>query len=171
MVLAGRWRCRWRKVEPEAGVEDVDRWMAERYDPRQFRIDVRQAPMMRAFLAQDRQAGGWLMTLLQHHLTGDHTTLEVIQARAACVSAEGRADGLAEPLPFRSLVGQARLGVSREEHETFFTKLLGDVEETLTAPFGLQSMCLGTARRDQAVADARGWRAGAANPGTGASAE
>ena len=40
------------------------------------------------------------------------------------------------PLPFRNLVAQARLGMSREEHEAFFRKMLGDVEEP-TAPFGL----------------------------------
>ena len=40
------------------------------------------------------------------------------------------------PQPFRNLVAQARLGVSEEEHEEFFRKMLGEVEEP-TAPFGL----------------------------------
>ena len=45
-----------------------------------------------------------------------------------------------KPLPFRNLVGQARLGVSNaEEHEAFFRKMLGDVEEP-TAPFGLRDV-------------------------------
>jgi hypothetical protein len=48
----------------------------------------------------------------------------------------GKTEGLPAPLPYRNLVAQARLGVSREEHEAYFRKLLGDVEEP-TAPFGL----------------------------------
>ncbi|MGK6311358.1 condensation domain-containing protein, partial [Variovorax sp. DT-64] len=48
----------------------------------------------------------------------------------------GREEALPEPVPFRRFVAQARLGVSRAEHEAFFRQMLGDVESP-TAPFEL----------------------------------
>ena len=74
------------------------------------------------------------MTLL-HHLAGDHTTLEVMHAEIEAHLA-GNVKRLPIAQPFRNLVAHARLGVSREEHEVFFRKLLGDLDEP-TAPFGL----------------------------------
>jgi hypothetical protein len=75
------------------------------------------------------------MMLLRHHLTGDHITLEVMQEEIGA-HLQGQADELPAPVPFRNLVAQARLGVSEEEHEVCFRKLLGDMEEP-TAPFAL----------------------------------
>ena len=48
----------------------------------------------------------------------------------------GQTDRLPAPLPFRNLVAQARLGVGQQEHEAFFRRMLGDVDEP-TAAFGL----------------------------------
>ncbi|MBV8368733.1 MAG: amino acid adenylation domain-containing protein, partial [Candidatus Eremiobacteraeota bacterium] len=119
-------------ADPAAG--DVGEQLAARFDPRSFRLDVRQAPIMRAYVA--RGAGeAWAMVLLKHHLLGDHTAMELMQAEVEA-HLLGRADALPEPVPFRNFIAQARLGVSREEHELFFRELLEDVDEP-TAPYGL----------------------------------
>src|SRR5262249_22022864 len=119
----------------ETGAGDGAKQLYARYNPRQYRMDVRQAPLLRVAIAHDIEAGRWLMVQLQHHLASDHTTLEVMREEIQAYL-QGRGDRLAAPLPFRNLVAQARLGVSQEEHEAYFRQLLGDVEEP-TAPFGL----------------------------------
>ncbi|MDW0358490.1 amino acid adenylation domain-containing protein [Halomonas venusta] len=100
-----------------------------------YRLDVRQAPMMRAIGAADPQNQRWLLSLPIHHLVLDHATLERIAEEIALMQ-QGRADALPEPVPYRRYVAQARLGVSQAEHEAFFKEMLGDVDEP-TAPFGL----------------------------------
>ncbi len=121
------------QFDPAGG--DVAEQLKRRFDPRHHRIDVRQAPLNRAYITYDAANERWLLLMLLHHLVGDHMTLEVmneeIQAHLL-----GQDDRLPAPLPFRNFVAQARLGVSQEEHERFFRKLLGDVDEP-TAPFGL----------------------------------
>src|SRR5262249_55581304 len=98
-------------------------------------MDLRQAPMMRAYIAEDKEKDRWLMLFLLHHLAGDHVTIEAAQ-REIEMHLLGKADRLPAPLPFRNLVAQARLGMGEEEHEAFFRAMLGDVEEP-TAPFGM----------------------------------
>src|SRR5436305_5967624 len=113
----------WRKaplqveeVEVDGSVGEVSRQLYERYNPRGYRIDVRQAPMLRGYITEDQEKGRWLLLLLLHHLAGDHTTLEVMQEEVQA-HLLGQAERLPAALPFRNLVAQARLGVSREEHE------------------------------------------------------
>jgi amino acid adenylation domain len=132
----------WRKavlpveeVALEVGAGDPAKQLYARYNPRSYRMDARQAPMLRVAIAHDEEAGRWLMMQLLHHLVGDHTTLEVMQEEIQA-HLLGEEDRLPAPLLFRNLVAQARFGVSQEEHEAFFRRLLGDVEEP-TAPFGL----------------------------------
>ncbi|MEU6452756.1 condensation domain-containing protein, partial [Streptomyces sp. NPDC046979] len=99
-------------------------------------MDVRRAPLLRVYAAAEPGGSGrWLGLVQVHHLLQDHTALEVVLGEVATLM-EGRGDELPVPLPFRDFVGQARLGVSRAEHEDFFAELLGDVTEP-TLPFGL----------------------------------
>jgi len=39
-----------------------------KYDPRCFRIDVRQAPLLRGYIARDVTRKRWLLLILEHHL-------------------------------------------------------------------------------------------------------
>ncbi|HEX2077233.1 MAG TPA: condensation domain-containing protein, partial [Longimicrobium sp.] len=121
------------ELDAEAGDAAGQLW--RRYDPRRYRMDVGRAPLLRACIAEDRARGRWLLLMLTHHLTSDHESLEVLREEIS-VHLLGRESDLPAPLPFRSYVARARLGVSQEEHERFFRGMLGDVEEP-TAPYGL----------------------------------
>jgi amino acid adenylation domain-containing protein len=98
-------------------------------------IELDHAPLLRAHVAAEPGTGRWLALLQVHHLLQDHTGREVV-LREVRALLEGHEEQLAEPLPFRDFVAQAKLGVTREEHERFFADLLGDVTEP-TTPFGL----------------------------------
>lgn len=121
-------------VDSLTGPDAAEKWFAN-FNPRRFRIDVRQAPMLRVFVAYDSFRERWLMMQLLHHLAGDHMTLQIIQEEIEAYLLDS-ADRLSSPLPFRALVTEARLGVSSLEHEAYFRQMLGDVEQP-TAPFGL----------------------------------
>jgi amino acid adenylation domain-containing protein len=121
------------KLEP-ASMDSASTLYA-RFDPRRYRLDVRQAPLIRLYITYDAQRDRWLMMQLIHHLIGDHVALEIMQEEIqACL--QGKKGELPAPLPFRNLVAQARKGVSQAQHEAYFRQLLGDVVEP-TAPFGL----------------------------------
>jgi amino acid adenylation domain-containing protein len=117
------------------GIPDVALHLRDKFDPRHFRIDVRQAPMLRAFISEDTSNQRWLLLLMTHHLILDHTSMEVVLHEAGLISS-ARRDLLPEATPFRDFVARARLGISQQEHESFFREALGDVQET-TAPYGL----------------------------------
>ncbi|MEK9495952.1 amino acid adenylation domain-containing protein [Photorhabdus sp. P32] len=108
--------------------------LAQRFDPRQYRLDLSQAPLLRFVIAQETD-GRWYVLQLQHHLIGDHTTLEVMN-REVRAYLNGLDDNLPAPVPFRNLVAQARQGVDQTEHHRFFTDMLAEVDEP-TLPFGL----------------------------------
>jgi len=133
----------WRKAALEVETlafdgADVEAQLLAHTDPAHNRIDVRSAPQMRGFAAFDAAGQRWLLTLLQHHLIMDHITSDLLMQELAWIQ-DGRESELPAPVPFRDFVAQTRLGVSVEEHEDYFRRILGDVEET-TAPFGLKDV-------------------------------
>ncbi|MZE73538.1 non-ribosomal peptide synthetase, partial [Streptomyces sp. SID5789] len=91
-------------------------------------MDVGQAPLVRVSVAAAPGTDRWLGLVQVHHLLQDHTALDVVLGEVAALM-EGRGEELPVPLPFRDFVAQARLGVSRAEHEEYFAQLLGDVTE------------------------------------------
>ncbi len=120
-------------IDAEAG--DAAEQLAERYDPRHYRLDVRVAPMINGFMAYDAKKKQWLLLLLAHHLTFDNTALDILLEEIQ-MHQLGKSDLLPTPLPFRNFVAQARLGTKPEAHEAFFRGMLAGVDEP-TAPFGL----------------------------------
>jgi amino acid adenylation domain-containing protein len=134
----------WRKAqltveEVELGADgDTAEKLYERFCPRRVRINVRRAPLLRAIVVQDKKDGSWLMMRLVHHLIGDHYSMDLMQEEVEAYLM-GRQGELPRPAPFREQLAQARLGVTREEHERFFREMLGDVKEP-TAPFGLMEV-------------------------------
>ncbi len=108
--------------------------LIQRFGPRHHRLDLSQAPLLRFMVAQETD-GRWIALQLQHHLIGDHTTLEVMN-REVQAYLTGQEESLSAPVPFRNLVAQVRLGVSQAEHTRFFTDMLAEVDQP-TLPFGL----------------------------------
>jgi amino acid adenylation domain-containing protein len=124
------------ELEPEAG--DAAQQLYAQFNPRQYQMDLGQAPLMRIYIAHDPVQERWLLMHLQHHITMDHATRQMMQEEIEA-HLLGKADALPAPLPFRDFVAQARSGVSEQEHANYFRQLLGDLEEP-TTPFGLMKV-------------------------------
>ncbi|KAG0001297.1 hypothetical protein BGZ79_004854, partial [Entomortierella chlamydospora] len=111
--------------------------MSRLTDPREHRIDLTQAPLIRYVTAQDND-GRWIVVQLLHHIIGDHSTLEVM-ADEIHAFISGQAQTLLEPQPFRNLIAQVRSGPGAEFHEKFFTEMLADID-TPALPYGLSDV-------------------------------
>ncbi|WP_242685666.1 non-ribosomal peptide synthetase [Photorhabdus sp. RW14-46] len=119
-------------LDPAEG--PISEQLSQRFDPRHFRLNLSEAPLLQFAIAPEAD-GRWCLLELHHHLIGDHTTQEVMHHEVQKYLA-GQADMLPVSVPFRQLVTQVRLGVSPEAHTRFFTDMLADVEEP-TLPFGV----------------------------------
>ncbi|OPB02335.1 non-ribosomal peptide synthetase [Pseudomonas synxantha] len=123
-------------LDPADG--DIAAQLHDLFNARHYRLDVTQAPLLRLVHAEDRTHQRIVATLLFHHMAMDHSALEVVcHEMQACLLGQGAA--LGQAVPFRNYVAQARLGISEQEHESFFRQMLGDIVEP-TLPFGLQDV-------------------------------
>ena len=130
------WRNAWLQVEDLGKIAgDAVRVLLERYDRGRYRLNLREAPLMRVLTAVDGRTGRSLLLLFTHHLAVDHTTLDLLHEEMKA-HVEGRMDSLPPLRPFRDFVVHANNAVSIREHESFFRDLLQDVAHT-TAPFDL----------------------------------
>ncbi len=123
------------RLNPEEG--EIGSRLTALFDPRRVRPDLTRAPLL-SFVAAQGEEGSWCVLQQWHHLIGDHSTLAVMQEEINLILA-GRGDELAKAPPFRNAVAQARLGVSKAEHERFFRTMLADIDEP-SLPFGLSDV-------------------------------
>ena len=93
---------------------------------------------MRAVAIEDTIDGGCLLQLLIHHLVDDNMTVKQAVKEIALIE-QGRSAELPKPVPFRNFIAQARLGVSDSEHQAYFHRRFGDLDEG-TLPFGLNDV-------------------------------
>ncbi|WP_369981519.1 amino acid adenylation domain-containing protein [Xanthomonas bundabergensis] len=103
-------------------------------DPQRLRLDLRQSPMLGAYVMHDAQADEWLVALLSHHMVCDHIGLDLIFSEVRQLL-QGNGERLPTPMPYRNFIAQTH-AVPDTEHEAYFREQLGDVEEP-TAPFGI----------------------------------
>jgi amino acid adenylation domain-containing protein len=125
-----------QQLDPAQG--DIATQLMTRYDPQHYRLDLRHAPLLHGFTAEDPSNHRWLLLIMAHHLICDHATGEILIEEIHTIL-QGQEAHLPKAQPFRNFVAQARLGISREEHVAFFKDMLGDVDEP-THPYGLSDV-------------------------------
>ncbi|PBQ08373.1 non-ribosomal peptide synthetase, partial [Pseudomonas congelans] len=114
----------------EDALSQVDRLT----DPSHLRLDLRQAPLLLAYVAGDPNSERWLLALLDHHMVSDHVTLELILEEIRLLM-RGQGADLLPPQPYREFVAQT-LAIPSSAHEAYFTRRLADVDSP-TVPFDL----------------------------------
>ncbi|PKA73027.1 arthrofactin-type cyclic lipopeptide synthetase B [Pseudomonas baetica] len=117
---------------------DLMNQLLERHDPRFFRLDVQQAPLLRLVFAADPDNDRVVALLLFHHLIMDHVALDVVrrETRAFLLGQEAQ---VGPAVPYRDHLVKARMSLDATSHEAFFREMLADIDEP-TLPCGVQVM-------------------------------
>ena len=117
----------------QGGLADLIR---TRCDPRRYRIDIGQAPLMRLFFVEDPRDGKCVLMTLIHHLVDDVTSLQFAHRRSSRVHV-GRARKPDATAAFSKFHRRDVFpGRGKRNTSPSFRAMLADVSEP-TAPFGL----------------------------------
>ncbi|XP_055305078.1 uncharacterized protein LOC129569885, partial [Sitodiplosis mosellana] len=108
-----------------------------KFDPRHYRLDLTKAPLLR-LMAAPTSDESWVALQLMHHSIIDHETQERLQTEVHTII-NRKTEMLTTPNPFRNFMSQVRLEVDTAQLTSFFTKMLGDIDEP-TLPFGLNDV-------------------------------
>ncbi|MEQ1514762.1 MAG: amino acid adenylation domain-containing protein [Lysobacteraceae bacterium] len=120
-------------LDPAEG--EIAQQLETRYGPRYCRVDLRNAPLIRLYVAYDAPHQRWLVRMLAHHIVMDHVGYDLMLDDVRAIE-RGQVDTLPPSIPYRNFVAQARLDSGQARHEEFFRNMLLDVTEP-TAPFGI----------------------------------
>ncbi|HDS1681406.1 TPA: amino acid adenylation domain-containing protein, partial [Pseudomonas putida] len=124
--------CEVDDLPDEPGASRIEQLHA-RFDARHHRLDLGQAPLTRLYYSLDPANHQVVAILLFHHLTLDHTAMDVV-AREMRALLFGQGATLPVAVPYRNYVAQARMADPASQ-EAFFREMLADVDEP-TLPLG-----------------------------------
>jgi natural product biosynthesis luciferase-like monooxygenase protein/amino acid adenylation domain-containing protein len=123
------------EVGLDLGTSDVGAALRAHCDPRHYRFDLRDAPLLRVFIAPDQRSGDWYGVLLCHHIAIEGPGLIRLQDEVL-MYLDGDSSALREPLPYREIVAQALAGSKADHYTDYFRKRLGSVSKPC-APYGV----------------------------------
>lgn len=100
------------------------------------RIDVRQAPMLRAEVMPDPDCRRWRAQLHFHHLILDHdSVLQILREIALCL--QGQVASLPAPVSYRQFIDGLQAAGTPPRHAEFFRHALAGLRAP-TLPFGIE---------------------------------
>jgi arthrofactin-type cyclic lipopeptide synthetase A len=101
-------------------------------------LDLRHAPLMALGVAEDTEQRRWLGLLRFHHLVNDAVSLGLLMAELRAFMA-GQGAEIPASVPYRNFAVAHRAAGREEQHEAFFTQLLGDFQSP-TRVLGVDSL-------------------------------
>ncbi|WP_143569680.1 non-ribosomal peptide synthetase, partial [Tenacibaculum agarivorans] len=101
-------------------------------------MDVAKAPLLQVTIADDLEKGCYYLLLQQHHLVLDHVGMEKIVSEMEMYVSEN-INSLPTPVLYRDFIGHTLHAQSINDSESYFTELLGEIDEP-TYPFALSNV-------------------------------